>query len=94
MRAVSARKCGHLGGKQQPGASGVPRARTPFEATGIGGGEGMTRFMASLKYRCTALAAEIACGLMDFASAANGAEPQADSDGKISAGQGAPGPGG
>ncbi|TCK35408.1 hypothetical protein B0G84_7421 [Paraburkholderia sp. BL8N3] len=54
----------------------------------------MTRFMASLKYRCTALAAEIACGLMDFASAANGAEPQADSDGKISAGQGAPGPGG
>lgn len=44
--------------------------------------------MASLKYRCTALAAEIACSLMDFASAANGAEPQADSDGKISVGPG------
>lgn len=44
--------------------------------------------LASMRYRCLALAAGIAWGLMGFASAANSAEPHADGDWKISAGPG------
>lgn len=48
----------------------------------------MTRVMALIGYRRVALAVGIACGVMSSAGAANGAEPQAGSDWKISAGLG------